>query len=130
MVTKTWATAVVVKLAVLAAVPDTVVMAMGPVVAPAGTVALVWVAESAVKVALVPLKLTAVAPMKFVPVIVTIVPGPPLAGEKLVRVGIGNGMTVTVKVPLAVLPCASVAEQETVVVAIGKVDPDEGEQDT
>ena len=52
--------------------------------------------------ALTPLNLTAVAPMKFVPPIVTLVPTGPLAGAKLVIVG---GFT-TVKLPalLAVPP--------------------------
>ena len=39
------------------------------------------------KVALVPLKVTAVAPVKFVPLIVTLVPTAPLVGVKLVIVG-------------------------------------------
>jgi hypothetical protein len=38
-------------------------------------------------VALVPLNLTAVAPVRFVPVITTLVPTGPLAGLKLVIVG-------------------------------------------
>ena len=42
------------------------------------------------KVALVPLKATAVAPVKFVPLIVTLVPTGPLVGVKLVTVGAGT----------------------------------------
>jgi len=45
-----------------------------PVVAPAGTVVLILVFEFTVKVAAVPLKVTAVAPVKLLPVIVTMVP--------------------------------------------------------
>jgi hypothetical protein len=45
-------------------------------------------------VAFAPLNLTEVAPVRFVPVIVTEVPGGPLVGEKLVIVG---AATVTVK---------------------------------
>jgi hypothetical protein len=78
---------VTVKLPPLAAVPPGVVTEIGPVVAADGTVALIWVAEVTVKVALAPLKLTAVAPVKAVPVIVTEAPAAPLAGEKDVIVG-------------------------------------------
>ena len=42
--------------------------------------------------------------------------------------GNGAGSTVTVNVRLAVLPEASVAEQVTVVVPTGNVDPEAGEQ--
>ena len=52
-----------VKLLVLVAVPLGVVTVIGPVPAVAGTVVLIWVAEATVKVALVPLKATAVAPL-------------------------------------------------------------------
>ena len=44
-------------------------------------------------------RLTDVAPVKFVPVNVTLVPTAPLAGLKLVTVGAG---TVTVKLPVLV----------------------------
>ena len=44
-------------------------------------------AEDTEKVAVVPLNRTAVAPVKFVPLIVTLVPAGPLAGVKLVIVG-------------------------------------------
>jgi hypothetical protein len=45
------------------------------------------VPEVTVKFAAVPLNATEVAPMKFVPLIVTLVPIGPLAGVKLVIVG-------------------------------------------
>src|SRR6476469_4182382 len=64
---------------------------MGPLAAVAGTVVLIWVVEATVKVALVPLKATAVAPVRLVPVIVTAVPAPPLVGLKMVIVGVGPG---------------------------------------
>ena len=54
------------------------------------------------KFALVPLKRTAVAPVKFVPLIVTLVPGGPLLGAKLVIVG--GLSTVKLLVLLAVPP--------------------------
>src|SRR5882762_8903856 len=76
-----------VKLLALLAVPPGVVTLIGPVVAPDGTVAVIAVAEFTVKLALVPLNSTDVAPVKFVPLIVTLVPAGPLPGVKLVMVG-------------------------------------------
>src|SRR5207244_2226465 len=84
------AVVVTVKLVPLVAVPPGVVTRIGPVVAPAGTSARIEVAESTMKPALTVLKVTAVAPVKLVPVIVTIVPAGPLVGEKLVIVGAGT----------------------------------------
>ena len=71
----------------LVAVPPGVVTLSGPVVAPAGTVTWIVVAEVTVKLALTPLNVTAVAPVKFVPLSVTLVPTGPLVGAKLVIVG-------------------------------------------
>src|SRR5947208_4679450 len=76
-----------VKLLALLAVPSGVVTPIGPLVAPAGTVAVIVVAEPTVKLALVPLNSTALAPVKLVPLIVTLVPTGPLPGVKLVMVG-------------------------------------------
>ena len=76
-----------VKLLVLVAVPPGVATLSGPVVAPAGTVAWIAVAEVTVKAALTPLNVTAVAPVKFVPMIVTLYPSGPYVGEKLVIAG-------------------------------------------
>src|SRR6266446_2846969 len=92
-----------VKLPALLAVPPGVVTLIGPLVAPAGTVAVMVVAEPTVKLALVPLNSTAVAPVKLAPLIVTLVPTGPLVGVKLETVG---GLVVTVKLPalLAVPP--------------------------
>ena len=56
-------------------------------------------AELTVKLALVPLNVTAVAPVKAVPVIVTLLPTGPLVGVKLVIVG---ALAVTVKLLLLV----------------------------
>src|SRR5437016_9382182 len=64
---------------------------MGPVVAPAGTVAVIEVPETTVKVAVVPLKATAIAPVKPLPVTVTTVPARPLTGLKPVIAGAGAG---------------------------------------
>nr|GFB65497.1 hypothetical protein [Tanacetum cinerariifolium] len=71
-----------------------------PVVAPMGTVAVRVVALTTLKVAAVPLKLTAVAPPRLVPVSVTLVPAVPLVGLRLVRVGAGAGIGVIVSEPL------------------------------
>ena len=63
------------------AVPPDVVTLMKPLPAPTGTLAVICVVELTVKAALTPLKVTAVAALKFVPVRKTLVPGAPLAGE-------------------------------------------------
>lgn len=97
---------VTVKVAVdVATVPHTPVTLMVPVVAPVGTVAVMLVADPTVNVALVPLKRTPVAPVKPVPVMVTLVPTAPLVGEKLVIVGPAVGVKVPalVAVPPAVV---------------------------
>src|SRR5213595_2179662 len=91
-----------VKLAALLAVPSEVVTLIGPLVAPAGTVAVIAVAELTVKLALVPLNSTALAPVKLVPLMVTLVPTGPLPGVKLVIVG--GLITVKLAALLAVPP--------------------------
>jgi hypothetical protein len=72
--------AVTVKLDALVAAPTEVLTLIGPVVAPLGTVAVIWASERSVKLALVPLNLTAVAPVKFAPVMATLVPTGPDIG--------------------------------------------------
>jgi hypothetical protein len=67
----------------------------GPVTAPDGTVVWIAVFEMTVKLALTPLyvdpvNVTAVTPVKLVPLIVTLVPTRPLVGAKLVIVGGGS----------------------------------------
>jgi hypothetical protein len=81
--------AVTVKVPTEVAVPPGVATAMAPVLAPLGTVVVICVGESTVKVvAAVPLNFTAVAPVKLVPVMTTLVlPATPLPGEKPVIVG-------------------------------------------
>lgn len=80
----------------LALVPEGAVTRIGPLVAPLGTVAVICVAELTAKEAEVPLKATAVAPVKFAPVIITFVPTGPPVGVKELSVGAAVG-TVTVK---------------------------------
>ncbi|SRR5579871_644755 len=85
------------------AVPPGVTTEIGPVVAPAGTEVEIWLASLMEKVAAVPLNFTFVAPVKFVPVIETLVPTCPLVGETAVIVG---AATFTVKLPVEVAdPC-------------------------
>ena len=86
------AVVVTVKLWELQSVPPGVVTQIFPVVAPLGTVAVIWVDEAPVKVvADVPPNVTAVAPVRFVPVIVTIVPVGPEVGVNEVIVGLVGG---------------------------------------
>ena len=70
-------------------------------------------------VALTPLNETAVAPVKFVPLIVTLVPTGPLVGVKLVIVG---GLAVTVKgLALVAVPPGVVTLTGPVVAPVGTV---------
>ena len=84
---------VTVKLLPLVAVPPGVVTLIGPVVAPLGTLVVIWVSVTPLKVAAVPLKVTAVAPLKWLPLMVTVVPTGPLLGLKELMVG-GGAVTV------------------------------------
>jgi hypothetical protein len=66
----------------LLALPEGVITLIGPVVAPAGTVAVICVSEFTVYVPAVPLNMTAVASVNPLPLIVTDVPTGPLEGLK------------------------------------------------
>jgi hypothetical protein len=108
-----------VKLAPLVATPAGVVTESGPLVAPFGTVAMIFMPLN-LKVALVPLKVTRVAPFRFVPLMVTAVPIPPIVGEKLVMVG--GAPPVTLKfVALFALPPGVVTEIGPVLAPVGTV---------
>ena len=85
----------------LMALPPGVVTEIGPLLAPFGTVAVIVCESTTVKTAVLPPNITLVAPVKFVPVIVTCVPTGPLGGVKLVIVG--AGMTLKL-VPLVAKP--------------------------
>src|SRR5574341_1580036 len=80
-------------------------MVMGPVTAPAGTLAVICVLLLTVKVAVALLaNLIEVTPVKLAPVIVTLEPTAPLVGLRLVTVGQLDGCpvaTVAVTVKLA-----------------------------
>ena len=78
---------VTVKSAVLVTVPPGVVNEILPVVAVAGTTAVTEVAVFAEKVAVTPLNLTEETPVRFVPVMTTLVPTGPLVGVNDVIVG-------------------------------------------
>ena len=75
---------VTVKLVALEAVPPGVATVIFPVVAPAGTVAVILVAVLSVNVAATPLKVTAEALLKVLPLMTTLVPTRPEVGVKLV----------------------------------------------
>lgn len=73
-----------------------------PVLAPGGTLVIIWVPEFTVKVAVMPLKVTLVALVRLVPAITIVVPTVPVVGLRLLRAGAG---TVRVKGrPLLVPP--------------------------
>ena len=82
------------------------VTVIAPVVADDGTVAVIWLGEFTTKLAFDPLKTTEVVPVKFVPVIVTLVPDGPLVGENELIVGEPAGVTMKssalVALPVAV----------------------------
>ena len=84
--------------------------------APDGTVVVIRIAEFTVKLAAVPLNVTDVAPVKLVPLMITLIPTAPLVGEKLVIVG---------GVP-TVKAFALMAVPEIVVTLIGPVVAPEG----
>src|ERR1017187_8259000 len=77
----------------LVASPPGAITETGPVVAFVGTVAVIWLPELSVKAALGPLNHTTEAPVKFVPLMTTLLPTLPLAGETLVMPGTGEPST-------------------------------------
>ena len=91
-----------VKLEALVPVPAGVVTLIGPVVAPAGTVVVIWVVEFTVKTALVPLNVTELAELKFDPAMTTLVFCTPLAGVKLATTGAGFACPTSVVSKLAI----------------------------
>lgn len=87
----------------LVAAPPLVATEILPVVAPAGTIAVICESEFTVNVADVPLKVTLVACVRAVPVIVTDAPIGPLGGEKVLIVGFTLNVTLLVKVVVPVV---------------------------
>ena len=79
--------------------------------APAGTTAVICVALFTVNVAATPLKVTALAPVKPVPVKVTLAPTRPEVGAKPVNVSTGVVPTTTARVLVGPgLPATSMAQ--------------------
>ena len=115
--------AVTVKLVALVAVFPATVTVIAPVVAPAGTVVVKDVAVLAVTIDVVPLNATvllAAVVLKFVPVMVTVVPTGPEAGVKVVMVGSG-AVTVKSEVVCTVIQLFTVTEIFPVVAPDGTV---------
>jgi hypothetical protein len=108
------AVVVTVKFVALVAVPPGVVTVTFPVTAPLGTVVVIFVPDAFTEneVAATPPNFTAVAPVRFVPLIVTDVPTGPLDGEKDEIVGTGAQDELTVK------SAALVSEPSTVTTLI------------
>jgi len=109
---------VTVKLPVLVAVPPAVVTLTGPVVAPAGTIAWTNASDRTVKLAPAPLKVTAVAPLRFEPLMLTVVPAGPFAGLKL---PIAGGAATANTPELCAVPPAVVTLRGPVVAPAGTV---------
>ena len=90
---------------------------------PEPATAVMLVADTTLKdVAAVPPKLTAVAPVKFVPVMITVAPAPTLVGVKLVRVGAATNVkpglvAVPPGVVIEILPLAPLATTAVILVA-------------
>jgi hypothetical protein len=78
----------------LIAVPPLVVTEMLSVIAPAGTVAVILVEDTTVKLAALLPNITADAPVKLLPLIVTTVPQAPLLGVKSEITGLATAVTV------------------------------------
>jgi hypothetical protein len=96
-----------VKFFLLVVVPPAFVTAIGPEVAPVGTVAKMLPELSTWNFALTPLKVTWVAPMKWTPRIITFEPTLPRLGLKLTKKVLGGARPASkVKTtPLATSPC-------------------------
>ena len=107
------------KLDGLDAVPAGVVTEIGPLVAPVGTVVEIVVSETAVNPAVTPLNVTADAPVKFEPVIVTAVPTGPELG---LTAEIDGGATTVKLEALVPVPLIVVTETGPVVEPAGTLD--------
>ena len=98
-----------------------VVTVILPVVAPVGTTAVIRPSFATLKLADVPLNRTLLAPVKWLPLMVTDVPTAPLDGEKLLIVGTVPPVTVKFG-PLVAVPDAVVTVILPVVAPAGTVD--------
>jgi hypothetical protein len=103
------------------AVPPPVVTVIRPVVAPLGTVARICDPETTVKLPGVPLNFTAVAPLKFVPLIVTDDPTGPCFGENELIVGAAVAAVTVKLLALVAVPPAVVTASGPLVAPVGTV---------
>ena len=94
---------VTVKSVAFVAEPAGVTTLILPVVAPTGTVVVILAADTTVKTAGIPLNVTAVAPVKPPPLMVTSVPTGPLVGVKLLTFGSTVKLAALVAVPPGVV---------------------------
>lgn len=105
----------------LVAVPPGVVTVILPVADPAGAVARIEVADTTVNVAATPLNVTAVAPVKFEPEMVTVAPTTADVGVKPVIFGAGMKVNVPadvtepLRVVTAILPVLAPTGTTTVI---------------
>jgi hypothetical protein len=108
---------------VLVPVPAAVVIEIGPVFAPDGTAAAIWWSETTLNVvAAVEPNVTVVAPVKFAPLIVTVVPTGPLVGVNPLTVGGEAGGAVTENaVEVVAVPPEVVTEIGPLVAPLGTV---------
>ena len=109
-------TTVTTKSAELVLVPAVVLTLMGPVVAVAGTVAVICVGEFTTNVASTPLKETVLTPVNPVPVITTDVPAGPFVGVNDVIAG-----ATAKSVELAPVPAALVTLIRPVTAPLGTI---------
>jgi hypothetical protein len=113
---------VTLKLVALPTLPPGVTRLIAPVIAPAGTVAVILVSESTVKVAFFPqAKTTSVAPVKDSPAITTVAPSEPLVGEKLRICGVTRKALLLVRVPPRVVTVTEPVAAPAGTVAFRKV---------
>jgi len=123
-----------VKFVALVAVPPGVVTVIGPLLEPDCTLAVMLVELTSVKIAAVPLNFTLEAVLKFVPVMVTDIPGPALVGVNEVIVGGGTKVkapplvavpprVVRVTFPVDPLPTFAVSEVKLMTVNDAAVVP-------
>src|SRR5690349_24621450 len=91
---------VTVKLLTLNPAPEAFVIVIKPVVAPAGTVAVMLLSLTTLNVALTPLNLTKELEKKFKPVMATVWPIGPLMGVKLAITGGALGLMFVVSTSL------------------------------
>lgn len=111
---------VTLNLPLLVAVPARVMTVTWPLVAPAGTVTTIFVPVSDTIVAGAPLKATWVAPARFRPVMVTVLPTAPDFGLTLMILGVTGVVTCPIELPLLVNHKAPL---DPVVIPIGLVMP-------